>query len=410
MAKKPWLTSNGFIDAIKRKIAVPISQNTFSTDDILAFVNEELQVAMVPEVLNYHEEYFVVTKEVPLVANQTNYPIPERAIGMKLRDVFFKDPTTATSSGNLREMTRINQEDRALYQQSNDTVYGKFFVQNNDIVLPVAPTSAIAAQGSLFFVYFQRTNQLVPDEQAAISTSFYKEITVDNTTLVVGDSITVNGVVFDVVASSPTGNQFVIGIDSATTASNLSSVMSTAGFNVTLNSAVISVRYSTLSMNFDTTNSTALSFSSNLSIEFSSVPDTITNGSVVDFLETKGGHKIKGTSITIGNNAVSGNVISFDVDDVPEDFVVGDYVCLENECIIPQIPSDLHSILAEKASARILASMGDANGLATANQKIAEMRQQQGVFLDNRVEGAPLKVVNRNALVRYGKSNGRWYR
>ena len=40
MAKKPYYTSNTLIEAVKRKMAMPISQVTFSDADILAFADE----------------------------------------------------------------------------------------------------------------------------------------------------------------------------------------------------------------------------------------------------------------------------------------------------------------------------------------------------------------------------------
>ncbi|NBX74721.1 MAG: hypothetical protein EBQ89_10570 [Alphaproteobacteria bacterium] len=82
---------------------------------------------------------------------------------------------------------------------------------------------------------------------------------------------------------------------------------------------------------------------------------------------------------------------------------VGDYICLANESIIPQIPPDLHTVLAERTAARILAAIGDQAGLAVANQKIAEMELRQGNVLDQRVEGAPEKITARHSLLRYGK-------
>jgi len=44
-----------------------------------------------------------------------------------------------------------------------------------------------------------------------------------------------------------------------------------------------------------------------------------------------------------------------------------------NQCIIPQIPPELHSGLAERTAARILASLGDMSGLQASNAKIQEL-------------------------------------
>src|SRR5258706_10131324 len=96
---KPWLTSNELIASVQRKIAFPLSQVTFSRNDILAFANDEMMVSQVPSVLQYHEEYFVHSVNVPLKTGVSRYPIPNRAIGMRLRDVKWAD-----NAGNMFDM------------------------------------------------------------------------------------------------------------------------------------------------------------------------------------------------------------------------------------------------------------------------------------------------------------------
>jgi len=77
---KPWLTSDDLIAAVKRKIALPISQITFTESDILDFANEEMAISQVPSVMSFHEEYFVTEITADLEANKSRYPIPDRAI------------------------------------------------------------------------------------------------------------------------------------------------------------------------------------------------------------------------------------------------------------------------------------------------------------------------------------------
>lgn len=69
MATTPWMTSKSLIASVKRKIAIPASQSTFTDSDILAFANEEVMIAQVPSILKFHEEYFVYKVETPLVSN-----------------------------------------------------------------------------------------------------------------------------------------------------------------------------------------------------------------------------------------------------------------------------------------------------------------------------------------------------
>ena len=119
---------------------------------------------------------------------------------------------------------------------------------------------------------------------------------------------------------------------------------------------------------------------------------------------------ISGTSITLPQQSllvVSGNT-GTGLQETLAALVPGDYICLANEAIIPQIPPDLHNALAERTSMRILAAIGDVQGVQVSNAKIQEIEQRQGNLLDNRIEGAPLKIAARHSLLRYGKFWLRW--
>lgn len=398
----PWLTTDALIAAIKRKIAVPISQVTFTEEDIIAFLNEEMMISTVPSVMSFHEEYFVSELKVPIVEGVNKYPIPERAIGSKLRDLFWSD-----TQNNFFEMTRVSSEDKAYFQDNlgSNQVIHKYYLEGNDIVL--TPQMRSNPTGSLCFFYFLRPNQLVKDDQAAIITNFTKYITIDNTTLVAGNKITIDGVDFEATAGIPTGNQFQIGGTSIVSATNLVNAITTNGVvtasNGTPATAVITLKYDDLELVISSNNSSAISIQTAQGIEFDEIPTSIVNGSVVDFLQTKPGHRLYDFDITIPNNAISGSIISFTSADVPENLIIGDYVCLSNECIIPQIPTDLHNGLVERTCSRILAAMGDQQGLENSMRKIQELEVRQGTLIDSRVDGSCQKITNKNSLLRMRK-------
>jgi hypothetical protein len=110
----------------------------------------------------------------------------------------------------------------------------------------------------------------------------------------------------------------------------------------------------------------------------------------------------------LGIGHIVGTTINFTTNDVPNTITIGDYICLSNECIIPQIPPDLHNGLAERTCARILAAIGDDAGVQATMSKIQEIELRQGTLLDNRAEGAPLKVTGRRGLLHYGKRGSNW--
>jgi hypothetical protein len=64
------------------------------------------------------------------------------------------------------------------------------------------------------------------------------------------------------------------------------------------------------------------------------------------------------------------------------------------ECFIPQIPQELHSMLAQRVSCRCLEALGDMQKLQMANAKLQEMEKRTDNLIDNRAESSPQKVVN----------------
>lgn len=402
MAVKPYYTSNSLIEAVKRNISFPIYQNTFTEADILAFANMEIFSAQMPSVLQFHEEYYVYEHEVPLVGNKSRYPIPSRAIGMKLRDLIFKD-----EQGNLCDMSMINPDDKPFFNtgtNSGSRTPIHYYLQNNSIVL--TPEVGESPNGSLLFTYYLRPNSLVPDEQAIICDSFSKTITVDNTTLIAGDTLTIG----DVVLTADT--EFAIGANSSITATNIVSYLNTIDNDIAGSTAsnVITLTYEDKDTVIETDNSAAFSIPATLTINSTQdVPEEITDGVLVDFLQTDGGHSTYSFDVRVGTNAVSPTSITFPVSSIPEDFVVGDYICLQYQCIVPQVPTDLHNILAERTCARILEAQGDQDGLKAANAKIQDLESRQSVMIDSRVEGSPQKILNRHSLLRLNKTRrGRW--
>jgi hypothetical protein len=394
MAKKPYYTSNTLIEAVKRKMALPISQVAFSDADILAFADEEMFLAQVPSILQYHEEYLVYEQLVPMVPKQSKYPIPNRAIGMKIRDLFYRDV-----AGQLVQMSRINPDDRSFFEVNSNTtpIPIHYYVQNNQIVITPAVTQN--ATGNLIFTYYMRPNSLVTDDQAAICEKFSKDITVSNSSLTSGDYLKLGD--YTLIA----GTDFLIGATDSATASNLSAAISGLNpiqFQSSLNNSIITVFY------FDRnekliTDSNGLSIQSTITMHIpdgSAVPGSIVPGSMVDILQADGGHSTLNFDVVLQSSDISNTSLTFKESDLPADFVVGDYVCAQYQCIIPQVPTDLHNLLAERTCARVLESLGDKDGLQAANLKINELEQRQATIIDSRVEGSPLKVLNRSGLLR----------
>jgi hypothetical protein len=316
-----YYTSNSLISAVKRKAMLPTNQSTFTNADFLAFANEELKMGICPTVLSLHEEFYVYPETIPLEANKSSYGIPYRAIGGKLRDVFFQD-----EQGNLFEMARISPDDKAMYQKSAvSTNYVFYYLEGNNIV--ITPNVGESATGNLLVTYYIRPSDLVTEDRVGIITDITTD-TVDGTTTYTLDAV-------------PTGMS------------------------------------------------------------------TLTK---LDLLQAKPGHKIREIDLLPSSINTTNKTITFETSEVDDETEAGDMISFAGECIIPQCPTDLHSVLAQRVAARCLEALGDTQGLTNANTKLQELEIKSMGMIDNRVDGSPQKVVNNRGLLRSSKiRRNRWY-
>lgn len=304
------LTADTLIASIKRRAMLPASQVTFKNEDFLAFANEEMDMAMMPYVMSFHEDYFLYTETIPIVNNKSRYAIPYRATGNKLRDVQFAD-----EGGNLYEMARITVGDKPYYQygplSSVSARLKAFYIEHNEIAL--VPQIQGNLSGSLRVSYYIRPNSLVDASRI---------MTVQNINSTTGE-ITVN-----------------------------------------------------------------------------QVPSHISVNGLIDLIQVKSPHKCLAIDITVQNIDTVNKIITIAPASLPSELAIGDQLAAAEECYIPQIPTELHSMLAQRVACRCLEALGDQQGLQAAMLKLAEMEQKGGTLVDSRVDDAPLKVNNRHNFLR----------
>jgi len=143
-------------------------------------------------------------------------------------------------------------------------------------------------------------------------------------------------------------------------------------------------------------------------ISVDNVPDGFGIANKYDFIKADAPFSTIALELTATSVNSTTNEYTFTTTDIPGRLSVGDYINLECETIVPQVPADLHVVLAHRVAARCLEALGDIQGLQAANQKLAEMEQNTTNLIDNRVESAPKKVVNRHSLARSGLYRKRW--
>lgn len=415
-----WLTSSAIIEAVKRRISFPVYQSTFDNNDILLFANDVMKEEMLPNIMQYHEEYFVAESSIPLQSNVSKYPIPNRAVGMKLRDIIFGDGNVTPSQpyGNIFETTRVSANDKVWFEASglgNGVPY-RMYLQGNDVV--ITPSVDSSPTGLLVFYWFMRPNQLVEESRAFTITGFSKTIIVDNAFLIPGDTITLGvetspGVIDETTLIA--GTDFVIGATSSASASNIATAINALSLGFTASNGTpatntVTIVYLNRNNTVENAGSAGLVTQVTLGlVSATTVPINIIAGSYIDLLQTLPGHKTLNYDVLIPTGGVSGMTISLDEDDVPANLLVGDYLCSRNECIIPQIPPELQSNLVQRVCSRILEAIGDKEGMAVSDAKVEKLDKSEATLITDRIESSPQKILARHSLLRYGSSwRRRW--
>ena len=88
---------------------------------------------------------------------------------------------------------------------------------------------------------------------------------------------------------------------------------------------------------------------------------------------------ISGTNITL-----SGDV---------SDLAVGDYLCLEDQTCVPQVPVEFHQLLAQRVVCKIYELQGYLDKMKAAQAKLKEMEDALTALITPRTQAAP-KVIN----------------
>lgn len=383
------LTTNKLIESVKRRASIPESQNVFQEDDFLAFANEQMDIGMIPHVISFHEEYFIYSELREILPNVTRYEIPTRAVGNKLREIAYQD-----NNGNIYEMTQISIDNLASFQNNlTNLTYTAFYVEGNDIVLipDVGPTPV----GFLKFSYYLRPNELVSENRVAIVTAI-NSITGNITVNAVPTNITTSDSLDLIQTKSPfkTLHLDIVPtvVDSSSNTITFNDLQNFLPADVNTATDIITITNHGLQNNQPITLSTSGSLPTPLTAGtpyyvIYLTPNTFqlapaANDPAID-LTTQG----TGTHILYTAN-------------IPSGLSVGDQIALSGETIVPQIPQDLHSMLAQRVANSCLESLGDERGLGMATAKLAEMEQKTGSILQNRVEGAVRKVNNTHSMLK----------
>lgn len=395
------LKTNDLIRSIKRRAFIPSSQETFSDEDLLGMATEEINIGLVPLIQRMHEEHLVYFVDIPLEEDRKRYPIPPRAHGNKLRDVALVD-----ENGNIFEMHRYSLGEISDFTNTTTYINNRgFYLENNDIVLS---NFDVNYGNSLRIYFYMRPNHLVVESKGSVVDSITLASEVDQINPKTGSISSISAGTPTVLVSSNHGlkNGQLIQITGSNTTPSID------GFH-----EITFVDTNTFSIAFTTTTigSSSANFATALKVKklkLSVIPTAFLQTNFFDFVQNTSPNKIIHYEVRFNSINQVTKDISFVEEDVPN-IVTGNYITVMEESIVPNIPTELHPILAQRVAVSCLEAMGDESNKQSAERKLAKMEQDAGTFLDNRVEGAMQKIKSRhsplvNTLNTLGRRNRRW--
>lgn len=142
-------------------------------------------------------------------------------------------------------------------------------------------------------------------------------------------------------------------------------------------------------------------------IVLSNLPTKFTISSSFDFIKAGSPHNIIDIDKSITSIVQNTKTLTFSTTDIPVDLSVGDYICLAGETCIPNIPTELHPVLAQRVRHQILEAQGDAQGQTAAGQRLSEMEGKTSILIENRVDGSPTKIVSKSIMFGLGRGRSR---
>lgn len=137
-----------------------------------------------------------------------------------------------------------------------------------------------------------------------------------------------------------------------------------------------------------------------------SIPTSWVIGTKIDIINHKPGFHVKNVSAEI--TGISGNTITVD-QDLDANIAEGDWVALEDESPVPNIPQEFFQYLAQATAVHILESLGDMEAMQAAAQRLDQMKLNALRLISPRVEGQSKKFVARRNRGSYSNSNWRWF-
>jgi hypothetical protein len=190
-----WTTTD-FLADVRRSGSLGSASIAGVTDtDILAVGDKETQTALLPFLAKLGEDFFMRSLDVALVSGQSQYRVPKRAIGARLRHV-----SLVRNGVSIANLNRIAVEDLETLNPYASSVPTGFYVDAGGLTLVPAPGSS----GDLLRLrYLARPGRLVAVAACRQLTGVFRDTpTVGQTRITWGGLTLGNTGTFDLIAGN----------------------------------------------------------------------------------------------------------------------------------------------------------------------------------------------------------------
>lgn len=160
-------TTDDLLSEVRARVAAPSANGLLSSTELLELATQELRTEIAHLLISIRSEYWLANYTASITSGVSSYRLPDRALGMGLRDVTIVD-------SNSREWNavQIPADQRYLWTRGQNWAPSgpfAFTLDNGSCVLLPAPTSAASGYTLRLRYYVQPSRLVAVSETAAIT-------------------------------------------------------------------------------------------------------------------------------------------------------------------------------------------------------------------------------------------------
>lgn len=188
------MRTSELLTEVRRAMGAPTYQARFSAADVLGIATSQQTNFVVPQIRALRRDFMVVQEDFDLDAGDDTLPLPERAVGRGIRDLWFTTTTSSPTVSDFKKLKYVDISDIMNLSVLEGDTYAYYF-QDDDIKFhPELPSDAVVR---LF--YLSRPGNLVEQTRTATVTA----VGTTSLTLDATPSIIIVGSKIDVVKADP---------------------------------------------------------------------------------------------------------------------------------------------------------------------------------------------------------------